>query len=61
VFDAVQDLSFGCTIARQFVCNKHPWDILAPFAQGAPGFRKNFLAAALFRRLCTRMSKMVPC
>ncbi len=56
VFDAAQALSCGGAIARQFICNKHPWDILAPFSS----LRKNFVAAALFRRLWTRMSSTLP-
>src|SRR5207247_1431439 len=50
------DFGLGCCVAAQLIGDDGTWDVLKAFQQLA----KNFLAAFLFRRGCTRISSTSP-
>jgi hypothetical protein len=56
MFDAGQDFPLRGAVALELIEYDDPGHILAPFE----GLRKNFFAAFLLRRLCTRISSTWP-
>jgi hypothetical protein len=58
MLDSWQDFLLCGGIARQFVCDDHPWDILESFEQFPKELLRGFRGS---RRLWTRISSTLPC